>query len=50
MLDVNTDQTFEESWNWINKIENKELHVDISWLGEGNTSELVINILHKYLK
>jgi len=50
MLNVNTDQNFEGSWNWIKKIENKELQMDISWLGNGDTSELVINILKKFLE
>ena len=50
MLDVNTDQMFEESWSWIQKIENKELQMDISWLGEGNTSELIIKHLKKFLR
>ena len=49
MLDVNTDQKFEGSWKWIENLENKELQMDISWLGNGDTSELVINILKKYL-
>jgi len=49
MLDVNNDLNFEDSWNWINKIENKELKMDIGWLGEGNTSELIVNELKKFL-
>ena len=49
MLNVNNDKTFEDSWNWINKIENKELKMEIGWLGEGNTSELIVNELKKFL-
>ena len=49
MLDVNTDQVFGESWNWLNKIHNKDLIMDINWLGKGNTSELIIKHLKNYL-
>ena len=50
MLNVNTDQVFEESWNWLNKIHNKDLIMDINWLGKGNTSELIIKHLKNYLQ
>ena len=49
MLNVNMTDKFEESWNWVSKIENKELDVDISWLGDGNTSEMVITKLKEFL-
>lgn len=49
MLNINTDKVFEESWNWLSKIHNKELIMDIEWLGKGNTSKLVIEILKEYL-
>lgn len=48
MLNVNDDSTFEESWNWLSKIENKELTMDVKWLGEGNTSELVVEKLKQF--
>ena len=49
MLDVNSDSKFEDSWNWLSKIENKELTMDIKWLGDGNTSELVVTHLKQFL-
>lgn len=48
MLNVNDDSKFEESWNWLSKIENKELTMDVKWLGEGNTSELVVEKLKEF--
>jgi len=45
MLDVNDDSKFEDSWNWLSKIESKELFMDVKWLGEGNTSDLVVEKL-----
>jgi len=49
MLNVNTDTNFEDSWNWISKIENKDILVDVSWLGDGSTSELVLQKLKEFL-
>ena len=46
---VNIQLNFDKSLNWLKKYENGKLDVDISWLGEGNTSDLVINGLKKYL-
>jgi len=49
MLDINNDTKFEESWNWLYKIESKELIMDIKWLGDGNTSDLVVEKLKLFL-
>ena len=49
MLDVNTDIKFIESWEWLSKIISKEFVMDIKWLGDGNTSQIVIDKLKKYL-
>ena len=49
MLDINNDTKFEESWNWLYKIESKELIMDIKWLGDGNTSDLVVSQLKMFL-
>lgn len=49
MLDVNTNNKFSKSWEWLEKIKNKKLIMDIKWLGEGNTSELIINNIKKFL-
>lgn len=49
MLDVNTDIKFIESWDWLSKILSKELKMDVKWLGEGKTSELVVNKLKEFL-
>lgn len=49
MLDVNSNSKFEDSWNWLSKIENKEFKINSNWLGQGNTSELVLKTLKKFL-
>lgn len=49
MLDVNDDSKFEESWDWLSKIEHKELTMDVTWLGDGNTSDLIIKKLKDFL-
>lgn len=49
MLNVNNDSKFEDSWKWLFKIENKELYMDIKWLGQGNTSKLIIDKLKDFL-
>lgn len=49
MLDVNSDSKFEDSWNWLSKIENKELTMDVKWLGDGNTSDLVVSQLKEFM-
>jgi UDP-N-acetylglucosamine 2-epimerase (non-hydrolysing) len=48
MLDVNDDSNFEESWNWLSKIESKELIMDVTWLGNGNTSNLIIKEIKNF--
>lgn len=49
MLDVNNSLKFEDSWIWLSKIESKELTMDVKWLGEGNTSELIFEKLKMFL-
>lgn len=49
MLNVNNDLEFEKSWNWLSKIESSELNMDIKWLGDGNTSELIVNELKEFI-
>ena len=49
MLNVNNDTKFEDSWNWLELIENKELIIDVKWLGNGNTSELVLEKLKEFM-
>lgn len=49
MLNVNNDSKFEDSWFWLSKLENKELSMDVKWLGEGNTSDLVIEKLKNFI-
>tara|TARA_B110000208_G_C11784308_1_gene435028 strand:- start:681 stop:1748 length:1068 start_codon:yes stop_codon:yes gene_type:complete len=45
MLNVNSDTKFQDSWNWLSKIENNELIMNNEWLGNGNTSELIVEKL-----
>ena len=49
MLDMNSDSKFVDSWEWLSKIEKKELTMEVKWLGEGNTSSLVVNKLKEFL-
>jgi UDP-N-acetylglucosamine 2-epimerase (non-hydrolysing) len=38
-----------EAFEWLEKIESGELKMDTSWLGDGTTSQKIINILNNYL-
>jgi UDP-N-acetylglucosamine 2-epimerase (non-hydrolysing) len=42
-------ENHEQIFSWIEKIESGELTMETSWLGDGNTSESIINILKQYL-
>lgn len=42
----NDDQVF----TWLDKIFNKELTIDTSWLGDGNTAQLIIDHISNYLR
>jgi UDP-N-acetylglucosamine 2-epimerase (non-hydrolysing) len=49
MLDINNLKNKDESFEWISNYENNNFEIDTKWLGEGNTSDLIINQIHKYL-
>ena len=51
MLDVNRDYDihFQESWFWVDKVLDEQIKMDVSWLGEGKTSSLVMTHLQKFL-
>lgn len=49
MLNVNNDLEFQDSWSWLSRIENKELLMDIEWLGKGTTSNLILKHLKTFL-
>ena len=49
MLDVNSESNFEDSWDWLSKIESKELTMNIEWLGDGNTSNLVVEKIKNFI-
>jgi len=49
MLNVNNNSEFEDSWNWLNNIECGELKIDLEWLGNGNTSELILKHIKTFL-
>ena len=51
MLDVNVDVNTEHdgSFEWLDKYFDGELEVSTEWLGEGNTSDLIIDGLKKFL-
>lgn len=39
----------QDIFSWIESIESGKLKMETSWLGDGNTSEAIINILKQYL-
>lgn len=47
-LDLNNDN-FNHIFDWINMIENNELELKTDWLGDGNTSDLIIEHLNNFL-
>jgi UDP-N-acetylglucosamine 2-epimerase (non-hydrolysing) len=48
MIDANKDINFEETYLWVkDRISNNDMST--KWLGEGNTSDKIINILHSIL-
>lgn len=49
MLNINTNREFEDSWNWLGKVSSGELKMRVEWLGEGNTSDLVVEKLSEFL-
>ena len=50
MLKADDLSNLDETHNWLNNIFSKKLKINTNWLGEGNTSELVVNELKKFLK
>ena len=50
MLNVNTLENKKKSHAWLEKIFDNTLNIDTNWLGNGNTSELIIKELKKFLK
>ena len=49
MLDVNNLKNKTESFIYLENIFNNVISIDTTWLGEGNTSELVVNKLVEFL-
>lgn len=49
MLNVGTLDNYDNSFEWLYKIFNNELQINPSWLGSGNTSDLIIQHLKNYL-
>ncbi len=49
-LDVNNENnTWIDSINWLNSIQNKKIKISNKWLGNGNTALKIANILEKNL-
>ena len=42
-------KNYNECFQWISKHEKKEIKIDTQWLGDGNTSKLIIDILKNEL-
>jgi UDP-N-acetylglucosamine 2-epimerase (non-hydrolysing) len=50
MLKVDDLCNKEESFNWIDTHENGKIHIDSKWLGDGKTSELIVEHLKHFLR
>jgi UDP-N-acetylglucosamine 2-epimerase (non-hydrolysing) len=49
MLNVNNLENTDLSFDYLNNIFNKTLAIDTTWMGEGNTSQLIIDKLKEFL-
>jgi UDP-N-acetylglucosamine 2-epimerase (non-hydrolysing) len=49
MLNANTLENKDGSHNWLKNILNGSINMDTDWLGDGNTSKLVVRELKKFL-
>ena len=45
----NEQDNFENIFDWLLKIDDNELKMDIGWLGNGNTSKLIVDNIYKLL-
>lgn len=50
IVDENIDEEIQKIKNWIEHYENKKIDIDASWLGDGNTSQLIIDGLTQFLQ
>lgn len=49
MLKVKRLKNKDKSFDWLDKVYNKNIKMNTKWLGEGNTSDLIIQKLKEYL-
>lgn len=49
MLNVNTTNSFDQSFTWLEHICQNPNLMQTKWLGDGNTSDLIIDYIKKYL-
>jgi UDP-N-acetylglucosamine 2-epimerase len=47
-LKLEDDCDYNEIFNWIEKIKNNEIKMNTDWLGDGNTSKDIVNIINNY--
>jgi len=50
MLNVNDLSNQEKSFEWLTKSFNKDIKMDVEWLGNGNTANHITNKLKEYLE
>ena len=50
MLNVNDLSNLNKSFDYLEDIFSENIKIDVKWLGEGNTSKLVIEKLKEFLK
>ena len=50
-LKINSGETnFEDIFYWIDKSFNNELEINTDWLGDGNTSKLIVETINEFIK
>lgn len=49
MLNANNLENTDLSFDYLNNIFNKKISIDTTWMGEGNTSQLIIDKLKEFL-
>jgi UDP-N-acetylglucosamine 2-epimerase (non-hydrolysing) len=47
-LKLEDDFDYNDIFNWIQKINNNDIKMNTNWLGDGNTSKDIVNIINNY--
>ena len=49
-LEVEKDLNCTEVWDWLSALKKGSLQMDVSWLGEGTTSQTILRYLHEFFE